>query len=61
MSAIIGFMSSYKRQSENERNWRNRKKSKNIVKRTLGLCTTPCVCVCRLYLCIIVCGSISDI
>ena len=39
------------------------KKSKNTVKRMLGLRTTlfcVCVCVCGLYLHIIVCGCISD-
>ena len=36
-----------------------KKKSKNTVKRTLGLCTTF-LCVCGLYLHIIVCGHISE-
>ena len=37
------------------------KNLKNKVKRTLGLCTTLCVCARRLYLRIIVYGHISDI
>ena len=43
-----GFMPSYyeNHQAEKERYWTDRKKSKNTVKRTLGLCTTLCLCVC---------------
>ena len=53
MSATIGFMPSYKRQSSG-RERKILKKSKNTVKRTLELCTT--LCVCRFYLHIIVCS-----
>ena len=34
-------------QAEKERYWRNQK---NTVKRTLGLCTTLCVCVDYIYI-----------
>ena len=57
----IDFMPSYKRLSSGrgKKILEKSKKSKNTVKRMLGLCTT--LCVCGLYLCIIVYGHISDI
>ena len=62
MSATTGFIPSYKQQLLS----RERKileKLKNSVQRTLGLCTTiyACVYVCVDYICVIVCGCISDI